>query len=75
MRLYGHILKINEERILKKVLNMKLKHPRGRPRPRWEQEVMEDITQREGGLQEETERRSCGKIDPETYWSLLSPSK
>jgi hypothetical protein len=39
MRWSGHILKINEERILKKVLNIEVKgkHPSSRLRPRWEQ--------------------------------------
>jgi hypothetical protein len=41
---------MNEERIPKKVLNMKVKgrHSRGRPRSRGEQQVRKDVTQREG---------------------------
>jgi hypothetical protein len=41
IRWYGHILRIKEERITKKVLSMKVKgkHPRGRPSSRWENQV------------------------------------
>jgi hypothetical protein len=38
---YGHVLRMNEQRIPKKVFNMKVKgkYPNGRPRLRWEQQV------------------------------------
>jgi hypothetical protein len=38
MRLYGHILRMNEERILNYVLNMKVKgkHLKGRLKSRWD---------------------------------------
>jgi hypothetical protein len=41
-------LRLNGGRIAKKVLNMKLKgrHPRGRPRSSWEQQIMKDMTQK-----------------------------
>jgi hypothetical protein len=57
MRWYGHVLRMNKERIPKKVSNMKVKgkHPRGRPRSRWEQQVREDVTQREVRPWEEIE--------------------
>jgi hypothetical protein len=49
MRWHGHVLRINEERIPNKVLNMKVKrkHPTGRPRSRWEQQVWKHVTQKE----------------------------
>jgi hypothetical protein len=45
------------KRITKKVFNMKVKgkHPRGRLRSRWEQQVRTDITQKEGRIWEETD--------------------
>jgi hypothetical protein len=48
MKWYGHDIKINEERITKKVLNMQVKgkRPRGRPRSRWEQQVRKDVKER-----------------------------
>jgi hypothetical protein len=44
----GHILRMNE-RIQKKVQNMKAKgkQSKGRPRSRWEQQVRKDVTERE----------------------------
>jgi hypothetical protein len=50
MRRHGHFLRINEERIPEKVWNVKVKgkQPRGKPRSRWEQQVREHNTQREG---------------------------
>jgi hypothetical protein len=40
MRWYGYALRINKDRIPKKVLNMKIKgkHPRGRLKSRWKQQ-------------------------------------
>jgi hypothetical protein len=59
MRWCGHVLRMNEERIPKKVLNMNMtgKHPRGRPRSRKKQQVRKDVTQREGMSWEETEEK------------------
>jgi hypothetical protein len=39
-------LRVNAGRVAKKVLNMKLKgrHPRRRPRSRWEEQVRKDMT-------------------------------
>jgi hypothetical protein len=58
MRWYGHILRMNEERIPNKVLNMTVKGkcPRGRLRSRMEQEVRKDVTQKEGRPGEEIEK-------------------
>jgi hypothetical protein len=55
MRLYGHISRINTQRIPKKVLNMKLKgkQPRGKLKSR--QQERKDVTQRERRPWEETE--------------------
>jgi hypothetical protein len=49
MRRYRHVLRMNEERIPNKVLNMKVKekHPKGRQRSRWEQQIRLDVTQNE----------------------------
>jgi hypothetical protein len=48
MRLYGHIVGMNEERILNCVLNMKVKGKIPR-------QVRKDVTQKEGRIREATE--------------------
>jgi hypothetical protein len=50
-------LRMNEERILKKVLNKKVerKCSRGRPQSRWTQHVRRDVTQSEGRPWKEVE--------------------
>jgi hypothetical protein len=54
---------MNEERIPKKVLNIKVKRkcPRGILRPRQEQQVRKDVTQKEEHRKKL--RRSCGKTE------------
>jgi hypothetical protein len=47
MRSYGHVLRMNKDGIPKKVLNMKVKCPRGKLRTRWEQQVRKDVTWKE----------------------------
>jgi hypothetical protein len=46
---------MNDERIPKKVLNMKLKgkHPRGKPRSGWERGVRKYVTHKVGRTREE----------------------
>jgi hypothetical protein len=45
---YGHMLRMNKDRIPMKVLNMKLKtYLRGRLRSSWEQQVRKDVMQTE----------------------------
>jgi hypothetical protein len=50
LRLYGRVLRMNEERIPENVLNMEIKwkQPRGRQRLRWEQQIRKNVTQKEG---------------------------
>jgi hypothetical protein len=56
IRWYGYILRINKERISKKVLNMKVK---GKC-PRGKQQVRKDDRQNEGRTWEEIEGGSVG---------------
>jgi hypothetical protein len=48
---------MKEQRILKKVFNIKVKgkRQRGRPRSRWKQQVRKNVTQEEGRTWEEIE--------------------
>lgn len=59
---YGHVLWMDEDRIRTKVLKIKIrgKHPTGRPRSRWEQQVKGVITQKGG--------RSLEDTDEEEFW-------
>jgi hypothetical protein len=44
LRWFGHVQRVEENRIHKRVLSMKLEatRPRGRPRNRWQDKVSED---------------------------------
>jgi hypothetical protein len=61
IRRYGHIFRMNREKITKKSMSMELKgkHQRGRPRSGWEQQIRKYVTWkiRKKGLWEETD--SC----------------
>jgi hypothetical protein len=63
MRWYGHILRMNGDRIPKKVLNMKVygKCRRGRLKSRQEPQVKKDVTKKEDHGQKLMS--SCGKTD------------
>jgi hypothetical protein len=67
MRLYGHILRMNEDCILNYVLYMKVrgKCPRGRLKSRWDQKFTKDVIQKEG--------RTWGAI--EEAWLCSYPHK
>lgn len=54
-----YVLRMDEERIPKKILNMNVtgKHPRGRPRPRKQKQVKKDNKQREERTWEESEEK------------------
>jgi hypothetical protein len=56
-RWYGHVLRKNKEEISKKVLNMKIegKCQTGRLRSRWGKQDRENVEQKEGRAQKETE--------------------
>ena len=45
MRWYGHVMRMEEESPIKKVMNYKIegKRPRGRPRKRWKDNVKQDM--------------------------------
>jgi hypothetical protein len=48
LKLYGHVIRIADERIPKNMLEMKLrgKRPRGRPRTRWMDQVKSEMEKR-----------------------------
>jgi hypothetical protein len=81
IRWYGHVSRISKERISRMVYNMKVKgkHPRRRPRSRWEHKVRKYVTQKEG----RKKLRSCGKMDrlrlgcqtTHLKWKLLRKKK
>jgi hypothetical protein len=59
---------MKEEKI-KKSSNMKVKgkHPRGRLRSRWEQQVRKDVTMKEENRKKLRRRRTCRKTDAEAW--------
>jgi hypothetical protein len=69
---YGHVLRINEDRIPKKILNFKLKgkYPEGRGKSRWEQLVRKYITQRERRIWQKL-RRNCRRKEVDGVAWLL----
>jgi hypothetical protein len=78
MRWYAHILRVNEDRIPKTVLNTKVKGkcPRGTSRSRWEQQVRKYVTQREGRTQGGNEDDSYGKTEKDgEKWLSHAPLK
>jgi hypothetical protein len=67
---------VNEQKILKKVFNMKVKGecPRGRSRSRWEQQVRKDVTQGRKEGHGKILRSSCGKTEIDgDIWLLGNP--
>jgi hypothetical protein len=48
LKWYGHVMRMADERIPKKILEMKLRgrRPRGRPRTRWMDQVKRDMERR-----------------------------
>ena len=80
LRWFGHVQRMEENRILKRVLymNLKTRRPRGRPRNRWLDEVREDgrmngrrrgvagKSVRQGGMEEAAEN---GKESPHSVYA------
>ena len=63
LRWLGHVMRIGEERIPKKMLHTKMEGepPRGRPQTRWKDKIIKDIEMREGKLGRNTRKQKVGE--------------